>query len=494
MTYPALKSMLPTLVLLADPTTTLAQNAHIPAPHSGTPPPKPTTPSTAPSGLEQWLTDAKKPASWLTVGGDLRIRNEYYNNIVTLSSDGALNEQDVVRFRGRFWASANVLTNLSVNARLAAEPRLWAKPAFTRQVRGQEGMEWRYGLVDNANVKWNNPFDLPMTLTVGRQDITIGEFWNWWLFADGTPADGSWSYFLDAARVTYELKDIKTRFDTMYIYQSARPGEWLPTFDNSSDYNLTEQNEQGAALFITNKSIKDTALEGFFVYKGDDQEFANGDNADIYTLGGKLSGNPGGGHWSYSLEGAYQFGTKQDPTVRGAGQLDRDISAYGANARVSYLFKDPLNNQAHLVYEYLSGDDPDTQDTDEMFDVLWGRWPRWSELYIYSYANETSGKIAQLNNIQRVGAGWTMAPIKNTHFGAYYNALFAPESVPTRALQPSLFSNDGNFRGHYLQSVLTHTFSKHLKGHLWAEFVWQGDYYTSDDLLSFLRAEITMTW
>jgi hypothetical protein len=174
---------------------------------------------------------------------------------------------------------------------------------------------------------------------------------------------------------------------------------------------------------------------------------------------------------------------------------ERALHAFGVNARISYLLGDRLNNQFSVIYEYLSGDDPDTEGSDEMFDVLWGRWPRWSELYIYSYIPENSGRIAQLNNIQRVGAGWTMNPMKGMTVGAYYNALFAPESTPTRALAgtvPTLFSGDGNFRGHFLQAVLTHTFNRHIKGHLWSEFLWQGDYYSQRDAMSFLRAEINI--
>ena len=132
--------------------------------------------------------------------------------------------------------------------------------------------------------------------------------------------------------------------------------------------------------------------------------------------------------------------------------------------------------------------------TDEMFDVLWGRWPRWSELYIYSFVYETGGKVAQINNLQRIGAGWTLAPIQGMHAGVYYNAVFAPQEEPTRTIRPQAFSGDGNFRGHFLQAVVTHNFSRHLKGHLWSEFMWQGDYYAQRNLLTFLRAEMSWTF
>jgi hypothetical protein len=130
-----------------------------------------------------------------------------------------------------------------------------------------------------------------------------------------------------------------------------------------------------------------------------------------------------------------------------------------------------------------------------MFDLLWGRWPRFSEAYIYSYVPENSGKIAQVNNIQRLGVEWTLNPIKNMTFQAAYNAWFAPEEVPTRAgASLARFSQTGDFRGHYIQTILKHTFSKHFNAHLWGEFIWEGDYYANRDLLTFLRAEVFFTF
>ena len=189
-----------------------------------------------------------------------------------------------------------------------------------------------------------------------------------------------------------------------------------------------------------------------------------------------------------SIKYVYQFGNKKDWTFD-----RREINSYGGKARLTYQFKDKLSNQLCLQGEYLSGDDPATEE-DEMFDVLWGRWPRFSELYIYSYPMETAGRIAQLNNIWRIGPTWSFVPLKGMTLSATYNALFAPVDSPTRAINPALFSNDGNFRGHYLQALVKHQFNKYLCGHVWGEFLWEGDYYAQRDLMTFLRAEIMFSF
>ena len=135
-------------------------------------------------------------------------------------------------------------------------------------------MQWRYGIIDNLNVQWKKPLDLPATLTVGRQDIFLGDGW---LVGDGTPEDGSFTLFLDSARFTYDLKDQHTTIDAIGIVQYARPDAWLPTLGpsttqwpaNPEPLLLTDQNEKGAILWIANKSLPAANLDGYFIYKHD---------------------------------------------------------------------------------------------------------------------------------------------------------------------------------------------------------------------------------
>jgi hypothetical protein len=215
-------------------------------------------------------------------------------------------------------------------------------------------------------------------------------------------------------------------------------------------------------------------------------------------------------HWKYSVEGAYQFGRKQDINLNNAGRNPvlspsaqtlgfRDIDAFGVTSRLTYLFKDRLNNRLSFSCELLSGDNPNSKN-DEMFDVLWGRWPQWSEIGLYSYAAET--RIGQEANLLRFGPGWSFTPVKDMDLSFAYMALFAPQDVATRATggAGTLFagnantSDHGNFRGHFAQAVLKYKFSQHLSGHLWSEFLFPGDYYVNRDAISFLRAELAFTF
>lgn len=483
------------------------------------PPPAPAKPAEA-TGLEKTIQDLKAPCQYFNWGGDMRLRNEYFNNVFTLGDDNvgfadsagnnhSLHEQDFFRFRGRLWASVLPTPNLSLNTRVAAEPRLFMNPAVGGTYRNSTGMEWKYGLVDVLNLQWKNIGDLPLTLTAGRQDIFMGEQLNYWLVGDGTPLDGSWTFFLDAIRLTYEMKDIKTKFDAMYIYQNAYGSEWLPTLNTGQNdmARLTESNEKGVGFFVSNKSLPKANLDAYFIYKQDQAKYAFGDFGNVYTLGGKVSG-PVTEHFEYAAEGAYQFGNKEftgsNGGYTGAKSTDYELGAFGLNSRVTYLLKDPLKNRFRMSFEYLSGDDRGTPGRNEGFDILWGRYPRFSELFAPN-ASET-GRPGQFGNLIRFGPAWEITPMKNLDYHLEYTPMFAehqfsnpltstgsPAGLPGAAPGGAGFG-DGYFRGHYMQTWLKYKFNQHLSGHLWGEFIWAGDYYRSANLWSFLRAEVLMTF
>src|ERR1017187_3882279 len=438
-------------------------------------------PPPALSSTEQMIKDIKNPASWMNWGADLRFRNEYFYDLITLNPRANLNEQEYFRFRGRIWTSIPPIDDLSLNARLASEPREWMNPAGYTVYKGRTGFDATEGIFDNVNAKWKNIGGLPLTATVGRQDIFLGDGW---LVGDGTPYDGSWTYFLDSARLAYELKDQQTTIEAIGIIQSARDSDWMPVITAVQDRLLTEQNEKGAILQIANTTMKAANLTGYFIYKHDDAENMSlaeaqayhPDNADIYTFGGRVNGLLTD-NLKYWVEGAYQFGRKDYPILASPyvpANTFRHIDAFGMNSKLTYMFKDKLNNQLNMSLDFLSGDDPNSRGSDEMFDVLWGRWPRWSETGLYMFPAET--RVGQEANLIRFGPTWTVNPVKDLEFSASYYALFSQTDVPTigatQTLAPNnparLFTDSGNFRGHFTQAVLNFKVSQHMTGHLWS--------------------------
>jgi len=431
---------------------------------------------------------AAAPADF-TFGGDIRLRYEAYDSVQTLNSDAPFHIRDYFRLRTRLWANYNFMPNLSVYGRLAAEPRYW----FDNSTVASEGKEWKYALVDNLYAKWSSPQSdsVPLTVVAGRQDIQLGDQW---LVSDGTPVDGSWTNFFDGARATIDVKSIKTKFDVMLFGEQAHPSDTLPMVGRKGTYTVTEQDEVGAILYASNKTLKNILLDGYFIFKEDHKVASAGNNGDTDTLGVRIAGTPSA-HWQYSAEGAYQWG-RRDLQVRYPVAITgkRDIAAYGFNSKLTYLMKDSLSNQFTFLAEYLSGDDPSTTGKDEMFDVLWGRYPRVGETWAAAYSLESGGRTSQFQNLFRTGVTWTISPTKTSSIATTYCAMFAPEEVPTRTTNATLFSRSGHFRGHMLQVVAKQKFTKAINGLLFLEGSFLGDYYTHHDTITFVRAEVMYTF
>jgi len=110
-------------------------------------------------------------------GADLRLRAIYDNNL-GLDKHAAGHERFWQRYRARVWTSVSRIDNLHFNIRLVTEPRYFCRPGTM-----EEQLIRHEGIFDQFNVAWNKAFGLPLKLTIGRQDIKLGDGW---LVGDGT--------------------------------------------------------------------------------------------------------------------------------------------------------------------------------------------------------------------------------------------------------------------------------------------------------------------
>ncbi len=468
------------------------------------------------------------PFTW---GADLRLRQVFIGN-VGLNEDSPTADRTFQRYRGRLWATYSPIEQLSGSARLMWEGRHYNKP---NQDDYRLLETWYSGgiLFDQLTLDVKNRLGgAPVALKLGRQDIRLGDGW---LVLDGTPIDGSRTFYLDAARATIGLDSIGTTLDLIYLDQSANTGRF-PQSLNGETEDQTEQNETGAILYAQNKSlVKDTALDGYFIYKHSRPErnplnirINNGfpfpspsDSGDVYTFGLRGDSKPHP-RWGLRAEGAYQWGTRND----------RDLSAFGFTGRATYNLNDPKANRVYAGYEFLSGDDPGGDD--QAFDPLWGRWPQWSELMVYQWPLETAGQdrirggsvlvvgcgalggvaaeilvragvgtvtivdrdTVEATNLQRLNLGWGMQAHPTTLVTLDYHALWADEESTRTRAQLVNISQDGNFRGHLATGWIRTKLNKHVSGHLVAEYLWPGDFYARNrrDESYFVRAELSLAW
>ncbi len=417
------------------------------------------------------LDNFHNPWPGVTMGADFRFRIISADNITTLNDDRPNHNYLFNRYRSRLWMSLSPddFKDVEFNMRLMWEFRTWCDPENKPQHTNFDEI-----LFDRFNLTLRNLWDGNLTMVVGRQDIIFG---TGWLVLDGTPLDGSRTIFFDALRLTYDWKEKDTRIDTVVISNRASAADRLKPI-NDRTAALTEQDEDGFILYLTNNSMEKTQLEGYYMFKSDNPVDHMYDNfpmawsrkAKIHTLGGAIQ-HQFTDNWALRTEGAVQCGNKEDAMGNG-----HKLIAWGTRNDLSYSFLDELKNKIHFAYEFLSGDDPDTG-RNEQFDPLWGEWPQWSELYIYTYSRETM--IAETTNLHRFNVGHSFKPTEKLEVKTDYHLLWADENTlkSTNSGDGFGFSKNGKFRGQLLTCWLNYVLTQQLKGHVLLEYFAPGNYY-----------------
>ncbi len=431
---------------------------------------------------EEWIQQIKQPTDWFQWYADLRLRWAYLNNgglNGSVLDQSPAHEFHYQRYRARVGAKMIVDEMFQINGRLT-----WEGWYFFRPGGATEAWQPRDAIFDQLNFVLDKPNELPIKLTVGRQDVILGGrpgAGGGWLVLDGTPLDGSRTIFLDAGRLDWEIEECQTTVRLLYIEQSADPMAWLPLI-NDDDRSLAEEHKRGVIAWVDNKSLlEDHTVSGYFMYVHNDAYLANGNNGDLYTVGTHWAGPvpiPDVEGLTYYFDLAGQFGNRNSMNVLAMGfngAIMCDTDAF-----------DGMKGQLIFAYEYLSGDDPGSADY-EGFDILFGRWARFGDLYAYRIIPE--GRIADFTNMHRFQFGYRCHPTEELEVCANYHLILAPENV---AAGTPGFSANGSIRGHLFQLKAIYDFNAHVSMHGFAEFFVPDDYYTSNanELVTFLRLEL----
>ena len=426
---------------------------------------------------------------WVKVGADHRARWTYIKNWrlqkhkIAPGEPG--NELNFQRYRTRVWAKitpmGTALENVDVNVRVVNEFRNVIKPdgGFGDWDRDFDLDET---LIDQLNITVNQPMDQPVKLVIGRQDIRLGDGW---LVFEGTPLDGSRTIFFDAIRGTIDLKEHKSTVDIIYINQNQDADSRLGMIDDK-ERPLTNQDEVGAIFYLVNKQFEHTQIDAYFIYKHNSRESApvpagGTTDADIYTVGVRLAGDITD-DTSYRVEVAPQFGEKER----------ENLNSLGVNSRLMHKLQDAIQSTVFFDYEYRSGDD----DPNGHFDILWGRYPQWSEIF-NGYADAVEGPPAMSTNLHRFGPGLVCSPMDEMTLTALYQILMGDRNLPA----PGLLSDNGHLRGQLLAAIVKHNLVKHgdvvhVKHHFLGELFFPGNFYSHDrnDPAAFARYEILFSW
>jgi alginate export protein len=338
---------------------------------------------------------------------------------------GAYDSVNIFRERIRLWVAAKSEFGIGGKVRLVAEPR-WGETDLSY-------MKDNNILFDNAYIEANNILGSPVSIRYGRQDLMCPgycpdvPFWGrapfygeGFLVVDGSPWDGSRTIGFDAIKLNVRLDDYKTNIDLW----AAKINEGVYSVDEDEDFY---------GFYVMNRSVAEAGLDFYVLHKNQNQDQnVTGIDRFVYNSGISGSADPETGEFkgktvyahvpsavqtnlilqprqnttaigfmlrgaaldgmiSYATQFAYQLGYwDENATLFPTYTTDIARDAYGGYLWAALKLKDlPLAPKLSLGYVTLSGDKIDedavnTGDSYEQFDDMYGRWPKYSELMIYS--------------------------------------------------------------------------------------------------------------
>jgi len=449
----------------------------------------------AKADVETAEAESPKTLHW-NAGGDFRVRQEIYDRLP--GAGGRISKyNDYFRMRGRAFGEVKN-EDFTLYVRVADE--------FREYVRHSRNMH--YGetpgelILDNLYLDLNNLFWDRVDLRIGRQDLGYGAGRVVW---EGTPMDGSRSFFSDAVKATVKF-DEKNTLDIFGLYNSDKTfslgdpqpvgdGDYLPL--NCIEPWAKGLAEWGGGLYFKSKELDALPFDLYYIYA---QKSAYHLLNETKMQGRSLN------TWGFrvmpkitdtlsaEVEGATQYGEKDSGALVG-GQM----------GYAGLTYKMPLDSKAQpyttLSVLYMSGDRDrgtgrvgDTED-DRSWDPLWARYTFFeSEFYVYRGIYG----VGYWSNL--VYPSWKVGCKIPSKQGDH--DIFASVGPMFAAVKDGLGGDDGSLYGWFLRTrydfPLLKGFIKEkygkLLGHVTAELLEPGDYCTSSKMAYFVRWEVSIAF
>ncbi|MBN1482104.1 hypothetical protein EH223_07590 [candidate division KSB1 bacterium] len=434
-----------------------------------------------------------------------RLRHTYMNNNMDFNADRD-DEQGFFRVRTNLWGDVTFTQNLALRVMLTNEFRPYTIVRESDEAAGKE-MTFDEIVFDNLYLSYTTGGENPISVILGRQNLIYGEGF---ILLEGAPWDGSRTIYHDALKISVKRDDITADFLAISnpeyddrlpkINFSEKGGKYLGLPKNADgDQMLNDGVEEALGFYLTSKPPQGTQIEGYLFYKTERPNPVIGYNGNpaagpvqpterqlrtlyLNTIGGRIT-QPITERLNLTTEWAYQAGE----------QGDDKISAYGGYANLSYTIVPKKKGVLTAGINVMSGDDPATEDV-EGWNPLFSRWPKWSELYIYSHTAENIGgarKVAYWTNTWAPNIKLVMDLFKKVNVTLWLHNLNSFYAQPD--MQNPMMENAalGKSRGNEIQLWLKFQFFKGLTGHFLYDYFIAGDFYPEPRAnASFIRFEL----
>jgi len=416
------------------------------------------------------------PARRIQFGVDQRTRNEDWNNLFDYS-DSLNDQRRQMRYRTMVWATVPLGAVVDFAAGLNSESTVKQCPGALPSACVNRMDEFVF---DRFYLDVRKLFRQGLALRLGRQNIQEGEGF---LFLEGDPGDGSKSVYFNAVNLSYAWN--KSKLELIGIYD-PKTDKWLPKIHeyqvNGVNHKpLNDWDDKAVGVYYTDRNRPKTGYEAYYFYKrevNDHKAYLAAviqPDRHIHTLGGRViqAVTP-----SVSLTGewAQQWGAQHD---------GKSISAWGGYGYVTKKFDRAWKPYIVGGYWAMSGADPASTTVNGNFDPIFARWPKFSELYLYSQLREYG--IGMNTNINQAQAEMGISPWKPISWRLTYFRMGAYHPFPGN---PAIFGA-GTSRGDLVVSRLDYTINKYWSGHTTIEHMTPGDFYKARNPSYFVQIDFS---
>ncbi len=408
-------------------------------------------------------------------GGHTRVRGYDMKNFWTFNDDQDFDNWSTFRHRTSLWTKVDTgydvtgyvkITNQNYGEGLTYEDA-WEVDNASNKL-----------FIDNAYIDINNLFDVPVALRIGRQNVIYG---TGFVLLDGQSQFASTSIYFDGLKLSADLGQ-NAKVDLLYLKDQEG------NRDDGSDDDIT----LSGAYFTANCPIIGGQQELYILNREDENI-----EKDIWMGGIRLSDKFECG-LDYSGEFAYQIG---DAFEAEDGE-DIDQEAYGYKLDLGYTLKDVAPTpRFFLGYAFLSGDEDDTDDESNRWDVFYGGWPQFGDQLAWKYVNigpgnnianydedynelSSTGGEAVYSNLSKATAGVGLNFTKKLNAKISYSMLTVDEPDP---------GADDDF-GDYYQLEAQYKYTDFLTFALYAAAIEPGDAFVNDDTAHELFWETKLTF
>ncbi len=331
-------------------------------------------------------------------------------------------------------------------------------------------------VIDQLFAKADSLGGTPFSATLGRQNISLGEGF---LVAEGGPSDGSRTAYFNAINLNWQFSK---KTNLRFIYANQQKNDDILPIIHDQHKVLAEGDEQGVILYLTT-SLSNVTLEPYLMHK-ERNSSSKLPHASIICVGLREQ-----------TRLAPRLTATSELAIQTGNAGGEDHRAIGGYSYFEYKTNWPTYYPSSFTMGgvYLSGDD-NSSVKNEGWEPMFGRYPKWSESYVYTLTNEYG--VAYWSNFASLFGKVSGSLGKDITLNVEYHHSMAPEPVGETFSSRRIFQGaSGKVRGDLAIVKLNYLIKPRLSGHLLYEQFNPGSFYAEDaKVSSWVRMEALLTF